>query len=54
VQGPLHPNSITLIYKRLIRAAFDKKLLGEMSEAERGRWRHLKLCTLNNDFPDIM
>ncbi|MDT7532960.1 tyrosine-type recombinase/integrase [Sphingobium sp. SA2] len=37
-QGALHPNSITLIYKRLIRAAFDKKLLGEMSEAERDRW----------------
>ena len=31
-QGPLHPNSITLIYKRLIRSAFDRKLLGEMSE----------------------
>lgn len=37
-QGPLHPNSITLIYKRLIRTAFDRKLLGEMSEAELQRW----------------
>jgi len=34
----LHPNSITLIYKRLIRAAFDKKLLGPLSEAELKRW----------------
>lgn len=34
----LHPNSITLIYKRLIRAAHAKKLLGEMSEAELERW----------------
>src|SRR3546814_19779535 len=30
----LHPNSITLIYKRLIRAAHAKKLLGEMSDTE--------------------
>lgn len=29
----LHPNSITLIYRRLIKAAHAKKLLGEMSEA---------------------
>jgi len=28
----LHPGSITLIYKRLIRQAFDKKLLGAMTE----------------------
>lgn len=34
----LHPNSITLIYKRLIRGAHAKKLLGEMSEAELERW----------------
>lgn len=34
----LHPNSITLIYKRLIRAAFDKKLLGPLSDAELKRW----------------
>src|SRR3546814_10094874 len=34
----LHPNSISLIYKRLIRAAHAKKLLGEMSEAELERW----------------
>lgn len=37
-QGALHPNSITLIYKRLIRTAFDRKLLGPISEAERDRW----------------
>jgi integrase len=34
----LHPNSITLVYKRLVRAAWQKKLLGEMSEAELDRW----------------
>lgn len=34
----LHPNSITLIYRRLIRRAWEKGLLGEMSEAERDRW----------------
>lgn len=34
VEGPLNPGSISLIYKRLIRAAFAKKLLGPMSEAE--------------------
>ena len=34
----LHPNSITLIYRRLIRAAHAKKLLGEMSNAELERW----------------
>ena len=32
--GGLHPGSITLIYKRLVRRAFAKKLLGTMSEAE--------------------
>lgn len=37
-EGALHPNSITLIYKRLIRRAFDKKLLGAMSDAEVERW----------------
>lgn len=37
-QGPLHPNSITLIYRRLVRAAFAKKLLGAMGEAELERW----------------
>lgn len=37
-EGALHPNTITLIYKRLIRAAFDKKLLGSVSEAEVERW----------------
>lgn len=30
----LHPISITLIYKRLIRRAWEKGLLGEMGEAE--------------------
>src|SRR3546814_2702669 len=34
----LHPNSITLIYRRLIRAAHAKKLLRPMSEAELERW----------------
>ena len=34
----LHPNSITLIYKRLIRRAWEKGLLGEMGEGEIQRW----------------
>jgi len=34
----LHPNSVTLIYRRLIRAAFEKKLLGCMTETELERW----------------
>lgn len=33
----LHPGSITLIYKRLIRQAFDKKLLGAMTEGDVAR-----------------
>lgn len=37
-KGALHPGSITLIYKRLIRRAFDRKLLGAMGEAEVERW----------------
>lgn len=37
-QGALHPNSITLIYRRLIRAAFDRKLLGAIGESEVERW----------------
>lgn len=37
-QGPLHPNSVTLIYRRLIRAAFERKLLGGMGEGEVDRW----------------
>ena len=37
-QERLHPNSITLIYKRLIRRAWEKGLLGEMSETELDRW----------------
>ena len=35
---PLHANSISPIYRRLIRAAYAKKLLGAMSEAELERW----------------
>lgn len=34
----LHPNSITLIYKRLIRRAWEKGHLGEMGEPELERW----------------
>jgi hypothetical protein len=34
----LHANSIALIYHCLIRAAWEKLLLGEMSEAEFERW----------------
>ncbi|EQB19139.1 tyrosine-type recombinase/integrase [Sphingobium lactosutens] len=37
-QRRLHPNSVTLIYRRLIRAAWERKLLGSMSEAELERW----------------
>jgi hypothetical protein len=37
-EGPLHPGTISLIYKRLVRHAFDKKLLGPMTEAELTRW----------------
>jgi site-specific recombinase XerD len=37
-EGALHPGSITLIYKRLVRQAFAKRLLGEMGEAEALRW----------------
>lgn len=37
-EGPLHSGSITLIYKRLIRQAFDKRMLGDMSEIEVVRW----------------
>ncbi|KKW90254.1 site-specific integrase [Sphingobium chungbukense] len=37
-RAALHPNSITLIYRRLIRAAHAKKLLGVMGEAELERW----------------
>ncbi|AOH87156.1 integrase (plasmid) [Sphingomonas panacis] len=37
-EGALHPNSVTLIYRRLVRAAFAKKLLGTMNEAELERW----------------
>ena len=34
----LHANSIGLIYKRLVRRAWEKRLLGEMSEGELERW----------------
>lgn len=34
----LHPNSIRLIYQRLIRRAWEQRLLGEMSEDELKRW----------------
>src|SRR3546814_6950621 len=34
----LHPNSITLIYRRLIRAAHAQKLLGPLGEAELEGW----------------
>jgi integrase len=37
-EGALHPGTISLIYKRLVQRAFDKKLLGAMSEAELTRW----------------
>ena len=31
---PLHPNSVALIFKRLVRTAWERRLLGEMSEAQ--------------------
>jgi integrase len=34
----LHANSVALIYRRRVRRAWEKKLLGEMSEAELERW----------------
>lgn len=34
----IHPNSVTLIYRRLLRAAFAKKLLGPMGESDLERW----------------
>jgi integrase len=37
-EAPLNPGSISLIYKRLVRQAFDKRLLGAMSGAELERW----------------
>lgn len=37
-RSALHPNSITLIYRRLIRAAHARKLLGATTEAELERW----------------
>src|SRR3546814_17754483 len=37
-RSALHPHSITLIYKRLTRAAANKKLLGAKGEEEVERW----------------
>ncbi|WP_029625454.1 tyrosine-type recombinase/integrase [Sphingomonas sp. PAMC 26605] len=37
-QSALHPGTIGLIYKRLVRQAFEKKLLGAMGEKEVERW----------------
>lgn len=37
-EGALHANSITLIYRRLIRDAHSRKLLGPVSEAELARY----------------
>ena len=37
-EGPLHPNAISLIYRRLLRAAFDKGLLGNVGETQLERW----------------
>jgi len=34
----LHPNSISLIYKRLIRRAWEKGLFGEMGENDLEGW----------------
>lgn len=34
----LNPNSITLIYKRVVRAAWEKRVLGGMGEVELERW----------------
>lgn len=34
----LHANSVALIYRRLVRRAWEKKLLGAMSDAELERW----------------
>lgn len=36
--GALHPGTIGIIYKRLVRQAFAKKLLGAMGESELERW----------------
>jgi integrase len=36
--GALHPGTIGIIYKRLVRQAFAKKLLGAMGETELERW----------------
>jgi integrase len=37
-EGALHPGTIGIIYKRLVRQAFAKKLLGAMGESELERW----------------
>lgn len=36
--GPLHAGTISFIYKRLVRQAFEKKLLSAMSETELECW----------------
>lgn len=36
--GRLHPNSIGMIYKRLIRSAWEQGLLGTIGEAELANW----------------
>lgn len=36
--GPLHAGTVTLIYKRRVRAAAAKGLLGKVSDAELDRW----------------
>lgn len=37
-EGALHPGTISLIYKGLVRRAFEKRLLGVMTEKELERW----------------
>ncbi len=37
-EGALSPYSVTMIYKRLVRQAFEKKLLGAIGEIEIERW----------------
>ena len=37
-EGPLHANAISLIYRRLIRVAFERGLLGHVGETQLQRW----------------
>lgn len=37
-EGALNPGTISLLYKNLVRRAFDKKMLGAMTEKELERW----------------